>query len=85
MMSLGIILFALTLFFLPETHKQSKPAAKVNVVKDYLQILKNRKFVIYSLIAGIVNGALMIYVANGPFLIMEKEVFRVTRSVLYLP
>ncbi|MBB4035999.1 DHA1 family bicyclomycin/chloramphenicol resistance-like MFS transporter [Dysgonomonas hofstadii] len=75
MMSLGIILFALTLFFLPETHKQSKPAAKVNVVKDYLQILKNRKFVIYSLIAGIVNGALMIYVANGPFLIMEKGGF----------
>ena len=72
---LGIILFTFTLFFLPETHRYSESAVKVNVVKDYLLILKNRKFVVYSLIAGIVNGALMIYVANGPFLIMEKGGF----------
>ncbi len=71
MLVLGVILFILTLFFLPETHKYSDNKTKTNVVSDYLAILKNRRFVVYSLIAGIVNGALMIYVANGPFLIMK--------------
>jgi DHA1 family bicyclomycin/chloramphenicol resistance-like MFS transporter len=75
MAGLGVFLFLLTLFALPETHKKSADQVKTNVVKDYWNILKNRKFVVYSLIAGIVNGALMIYVANGPFLIMEKGGF----------
>ncbi|HCO68141.1 MAG TPA: Bcr/CflA family drug resistance efflux transporter [Dysgonomonas sp.] len=71
---MGILLFLLTLFGLPETHKKgSQP--RIKVVKGYLEVLSNRKFVIYSLIAGIANGALMIYVANGPFLIMEKGGF----------
>ncbi|MDR2955082.1 MAG: multidrug effflux MFS transporter [Prevotella sp.] len=72
---LGVLLFLLTLLFLPETHKDRDVATKTNVVKDYLSILKNKRFTIYSVIAGIVNGALMIYVANGPFLIMEKGGF----------
>ncbi len=75
MAGLGVFLFLFTLFALPETHKKGVDQVKTNVVKDYWSILKNRKFVIYSLIAGIVNGALMIYVANGPFLIMEKGGF----------
>jgi len=75
MATLGIILFILTLFFLPETYKAQKQKRETNVLASYWEILKNRKFVVYSLIAGIVNGALMIYVANGPFLIMEKGGF----------
>ncbi|MDR2949051.1 MAG: multidrug effflux MFS transporter [Prevotella sp.] len=75
MATLGIILFILTLFFLPETYKAQKQKREANVLASYWEILKNRKFVVYSLIAGIVNGALMIYVANGPFLIMEKGGF----------
>lgn len=75
MAGLGIILFLLTLFFLPETHKEKAIGTKRNIGKDYFQILKNRKFVVYSVIAGIANGALMIYVANGPFLIMEEGGF----------
>lgn len=72
---LGILLFLLTIFCLPETYKKSEVKTNGNVFKDYLKILRIRKFVIYALIAGIVNGALMIYVANGPFLIMEKGGF----------
>jgi len=75
MVALGILLFVLTLFFLPETHKNRESSGKTNVIKDYWQILRNKRFVVYSLIAGIVNGALMVYVANGPFLIMEKGGF----------
>lgn len=75
MAALGIFLFLLVLFLLPETHTNRRTDVNSNVLRDYLNVLKVRKFVIYSLIAGIVNGALMIYVANGPFLIMEKGGF----------
>ena len=68
---LGILMFFLTLFFLPETHKGRGTEAGKNVFRGYLDILKVRKFFIYSLLAGLANGILMIYVANGPFMIME--------------
>jgi len=67
---LGITMFLLTTFFLPETrHKEMR--AEKNVVKGYLSVLAVREFTVYALIAGIANGALMVYVANAPFLIME--------------
>lgn len=71
---LGVLMFVLTLFVLPETHTSRIATAtqQTNVFKDYWKILRVKKFFIYSLIAGIANGALMIYVANGPFLIMEQ-------------
>jgi len=75
MTALGVIMFLLTLFLLPETHINRNIQAQKGVLKGYLEILKVRKFVVYSVIAGVVNGALMIYVANGPFLIMEKGGF----------
>jgi len=77
MAALGIALFLLTLFFLPETHtvQTEMTTSGKGVMRSYWDILKIRKFTIYSIIAGIVNGALMIYVANGPFLIMEKGGF----------
>lgn len=77
MMTIGVILFLLTFFFLPETRhkKESTRDSKSNVLKDYYQIIMNRRFLIYALVAGVVNGALMIYVSNGPFLIMEKGGF----------
>jgi len=75
MVVLGIVSFLFTLFFLPETYKKTERMGSTNVFRNYLEILKNRKFVVYALLAGIVNGALMIYVANGPFLIMEKGGF----------
>ncbi len=71
---LGVVMFIMTLFGLPETHKPQKTlsAVKESVFSSYMEVLKVKKFFIYSLIAGIANGALMIYVANGPFLIMEQ-------------
>lgn len=71
---MGIILFIFTLCCLPETQKE-RISSNNNVFKDYWEVLKVRKFTVYSLLAGIVNGALMIYVANGPFLIMEAGGF----------
>lgn len=71
---LGVVLFLLTLFLLPETHNGRTEQGK-NVFRGYMEILRVRKFAVYSVLAGMVNGALMIYVANGPFLIMEKGGF----------
>lgn len=59
---IGIMLFLLTLIFLPETRKRrTLPEIKSNkgqVLRQYLEVLKVRKFIIYSLVAGIINGAL---------------------------
>ncbi|NDV77419.1 multidrug effflux MFS transporter [Dysgonomonas sp. 511] len=75
MATMGVLLFLFTLFFLPETYTPASHTDEKNVIRGYIEILHNKRFVIYSLIAGIVNGALMVYVANGPFLIMEKGGF----------
>ncbi len=75
MLFLGIALFLLVLFFLPETHKNKVKNQNKNVFVSYWEIFRVRKFLVYSVLAGIVNGALMVYVANGPFLIMEKGGF----------
>ena len=76
---IGAVLFLLTLFFLPETKKTSEtvslPTSQKGILGQYIEVLKVPKFVIYSLIAGVVNGALMIYISNGPFLIIEKGGF----------
>ncbi len=72
---LGVLAFLLVLFFLPETQTQKVALRSENILKVYFSLLHNKRFAIYSLIAGIVNGALMIYVANGPFLIIEKGGF----------
>lgn len=71
MVILGIVLFLLTLFGLPETYRGKEKKNKNNVWQSYWEILKVRKFLVYSTLAGLANGALMIYVANGPFLIMD--------------
>ena len=63
---MGIILLLLTLFCLPETH-HGKAKNSGNVIRSYWEILKVRKFTVYSLLAGIANGALMIYVATARF------------------
>lgn len=71
MLILGVILFLLSLFFLPETRAKENRKPVGNVVRNYLNILKVRQFTWYALIAGVANGALMVYVGNAPFLIME--------------
>lgn len=68
---LGTGMLLLTLFFLPETHKPDKNKERIGIIQDYWNILSVKQFTYYALIAGVANGALMIYVGNGPFLIMD--------------
>lgn len=68
----GIGLLA-TIFILPETlNKAAKQSVPSNIWNNYKTIFKSRTFIKYSLIAGIINGALMIYIGNAPSLIMDK-------------
>ncbi|MCC8145226.1 MAG: multidrug effflux MFS transporter [Bacteroidales bacterium] len=71
MVFLGIGLVLLTLFFLPETYKRVNRKPVGNVFNNYIHILKIKKFTFYALVAGVANGALMVYVGNAPYLIME--------------
>lgn len=71
LVAMGIILLLLTIFVLPETHKVKTRFT----ITSYWQVLKVKQFVLYTVVAGLVNGALMVYVANGPFLIMDKGGF----------
>lgn len=71
LVALGIILALLTIFLLPETHKVKTRFT----ITSYWQVLKVKQFLLYAVLAGLVNGGLMVYVANGPFLIMEKGGF----------
>ncbi|MDL2251485.1 multidrug effflux MFS transporter [Odoribacter sp. OttesenSCG-928-J03] len=68
---LGGIMFLLTAFFLPETHRYKKTSGKGNVFTGYWEILLVRQFTVYAIVAGIANGALMLYVGSAPFIIME--------------
>lgn len=73
---LGLVLFLLTAFFLPETRTGGTDTVpREPVIKGYRQVFKVRQFLIYSLVAGFINGALMIYASNAPFLIMEVAGF----------
>ena len=76
---IGITLLLLTIFFLPETKKKNaqnlEKSSIRQIIRQYIEVIKVKKFVIYSLVAGFVNGVLMIYVSNGPFLIIEKGGF----------
>lgn len=75
MVALGAVMFILTLSCLPETNRTPQTAQDENVFRCYWEILKVKRFLIYSILGGVANGALMIYVANGPFIIMEEGGF----------
>jgi DHA1 family bicyclomycin/chloramphenicol resistance-like MFS transporter len=75
---LGAAGVILTVFRLPETFRGNASVitpgtvARNSVWSDYLAVIKVRQFLLYSLVAGIVNGSLMLYIGNAPFLIMDK-------------
>lgn len=84
---LGALTTLLVAFMLPETHKtQKKPANYVKkertVLGSYLHVLRNKQFFVYMLIGSVTYGALMVYISNSPFLIMEKGGFTGTQYSL---
>lgn len=73
---MGALITVLIAFYLPETNlRKSKPITDEkkgrSVVGSYLHVLRNPQFVRYMIIASLAMAAMMVYIANSPFLIME--------------
>jgi len=56
-------------FFVIETQTNFQSLHPKAILKNYLMILKNKKFVAYSLSAGPMWGCLVLFATEGPFLI----------------
>ncbi len=70
---IGFIILLLVIFFLPETYsKQNYGEKKQLKISNYSE---NRQFVIYTIIASMVYAALLSFISNSPFLIMDKGGF----------
>lgn len=88
---IGLLALVSTIFFLSETHPESKRRKETNptykgrtVLGSYLHVSHNKQFLTYTLIGSLVYIALMLYIANSPFLIMEKGGFSgVSYSLIY--
>ncbi|WP_416444187.1 multidrug effflux MFS transporter [Leeuwenhoekiella sp. A16] len=68
----AIMLFNVT-FILPESVKPNRSTSlhPKAVVLEYISILKNREFFIFSMARGFTIGALLAYVSSAPFLFIE--------------
>lgn len=73
---LGILSILLIIILLPETKFRSNTQIPLNHNKSHyktcLTIIANRQFLKNTIIGSFSYSALMIYISNSPFLIMEK-------------
>lgn len=81
---IGTFTTLLVIFLLPESHSPKKKSSadtqkKRSVLQSYLHVFKNRQFVIYTVVGSLTFSALMVYISNSPFLIMEKGGFTGTQ------
>lgn len=73
---IGLLLIAILLpETLPQELKNQKKHLGTNLLKEYSCIFKNRNFLMYTLSGSMAYCALMVYVANSPFLIIEKGAY----------
>lgn len=83
----GAVSVFLVIFFLPETHSPKEKATAYDkkersVLASYIHVFQNKQFVVYTLVGSITFSALMVYISNSPFLIMEKGDFTGTQYSL---
>lgn len=83
----GAVSVFLVIFFLPETHSPKEKATAYDkkersVLASYIHVFQNKQFVVYTLVGSITFSALMVYISNSPFLIMEKGGFTGTQYSL---
>lgn len=57
------------LFFVPETHAEFQSIHPKKILSKYATILKNKKFLAYSIICGPMWGCLVLFAIEGPFII----------------
>jgi MFS transporter, DHA1 family, multidrug resistance protein len=70
---IGIIVVIATKMLLPETHGGDKSISlrPFHVLRGYLEVLKERQFVVYSLTAGAGSATLFSYITASPFVYVD--------------
>lgn len=69
---LGLISFYITQKLIFETHaKEKRVPMNRDVFINYLSVLKNRQFLIFSTIAGFASGALFCFFSLSPFILVD--------------
>lgn len=79
---IGLIILVLVIFLLPETHLNRNIERTASQKNKYQYFFKNKQFVIYTTVASMVYAGLLVFIANSPFLIMEKGGFTGTQYSL---
>lgn len=72
----GAVAVLLVIFFLPETHSPKEKTTTYtkkerSVLASYIHVFQNKQFVVYTLVGSLTFSALMVYISNSPFLMME--------------
>jgi len=69
---LGLFSLIVTNFFIYETHPEEKRILLNRMVFNrYLEIIQNRQFIIYSVIAGFAEGVFFCFFSISPFIIID--------------
>lgn len=70
----GAAVLVLVWFTLPESHPVARRATsgKRGALRSYGVLLRDRRFLAYALLPGLVSGALMSYVSGSPFVLQEQ-------------
>lgn len=81
---LGVVAFVCLVFFLKETLPEERREVKQNSVwRDYLFIIKNKQFVLFSLIAGVAIGYLFTFFSLSPHILLVRLDVPIQKFGLY--
>jgi len=78
---MGIIILLLSIFFLPESY-QPDPGFSLRprpIINNFLSVLQNRQFIVYSLTGSLAFAGLLTYVSGSPMLFMD--IYHVDKKV----
>lgn len=72
MLALMQLLLAISfIFYLPETLKTENTQKNTSLFKEIIKYGTHKNFIIYSTLRAIVNASYMIFIAYGPFILMN--------------
>lgn len=71
--ALAAMLVCIVFFALPETAKRKPDALRRSVLLgNYLKLLKNRGFMLYSLMLALVSAILFAFIVEAPFILIDR-------------
>ncbi len=69
--TLGIVLFFLCFYYLPETNRHIANARNFSYFNIFLKVIRDQKVVLYALIVGCVSGMTFGFYVEAPFIFIE--------------